>query len=159
MNSVSARRVRFGLAALLLAMLMVVPAGAQILTAGAMSTAEFLASLSNGEVEEFQTWRNARHAHEQQLDSYWDAVDAKREVRKKKRTPSLPFTENDYVMSLPPDYRGPKLSDALAAKYAKFLGAQKEDSPSQKKSLPVVADYLSAAKRVYDFVPERVSEK
>lgn len=127
--------------------------------AHAISTADFLASLSDGEASQFQSWRVARREHEARLDSYWEKVDAKRAARKKRRSPGIVFETSDYVMTLPPKYEGPKLSDTLAAKYEKFLRAQDSKSPEPDKQLPSVADYLAAAKRVYGFEPERVSEK
>lgn len=125
----------------------------------AMSTADFLATLSDGEARELQTWKAARRDYEVRLDSYWDEVDAKRQARKKKRSSVEAFAVSDYVMSFPPAYGGPKLSEALAAKYAKFLTAQELSQPVPPKEMAVVADYLAAAKNVYGFVPERVSEK
>lgn len=126
----------------------------------AMSTTDFLASLTADEAGELQAWKQARRAHEHRLDVYWDKVDAKREARKKKRSRDTLFSADDYVMTLPPAYTGPKLSNALAAKYSKFLSSQQESAPALPSSqMPVVADYLEAARSVYGFVPERVSEK
>lgn len=127
--------------------------------AASMTTAEFLASLPAGEAEEFQGWKQARRSYENKLDAYWEAVEAKRQARKQKRTSKLPFTQADYVMQFPPAYSGPKLSQGLAARYAKFLSAQEASEQEPKREMAVLADYLAAAKRVYNFVPERVSEK
>lgn len=128
--------------------------------ASALSTTDFLASLSAAEADEFQAWRQARRTHEQRLDAYWEQVDAKRDSRKKRRSRSTVYNADDYVMSLPPAYKGPKLSNGVGAKYSKFLSAQSQSKPSTPSTqMPVVADYLSAAKRIYGFVPERVSEK
>ena len=125
----------------------------------AMTTAEFLSTLSTSEARELQAWKSARRAHEQRLDAYWDKVDAKRAERKKKRQQVESFSPSDYVMTLPPSYSGPKLPDGLAAKYAKFLAEQEKRDPSPSQELPRVEDYLQAAKRVYGFVPERLSEQ
>ncbi|MGL4395702.1 MAG: hypothetical protein ACRCS9_04100 [Hyphomicrobium sp.] len=127
--------------------------------AQAMSTADFLASLSSEEVEAFQAWRTARRAHEDRLDAYWEEVDGKRQARKKKRAAKIPFDSSDYVMRLAPDYTGPKLPTGVASKYAKFLAAQDKDQPTPPKDMATVSDYLAAAKRVYGFVPDRVAEK
>lgn len=125
----------------------------------ALSTADFLASLSDGEVREFQAWKSARLAYEKDLDEYWDKVSAKREGRKKKRASKQPFATSDFVMSFPPAYDGPKLSKDLARKYDKFLDDQEKSQPEPPKEMATVADYLDAAKRVYGFVPDRMSEK
>ncbi|MET0431313.1 MAG: hypothetical protein ABWZ86_02445 [Hyphomicrobium sp.] len=124
-----------------------------------MSTIDFLTSLSDGEIEAFQTWKTARQSFEEQLDAYWDVVERKRDVRRKKRAKDIPFAASDYVMSFPPKYKGPSLSGELARKYERFLEAQRQSNPSKPKELATIPDYLDAAKRVYNFVPERVSEK
>jgi len=129
------------------------------LPASALSTADFLASLSSGEVNEFQTWRKARRAFERDLDAYWDDVEAKRSGRKKKRTAKVPFGRSDYVMELPPSYGGPKLSEALQRKYERFLKQQESTQPELPKEILSLSDYLNAAKRVYNFTPEKISEK
>ncbi len=127
--------------------------------AKALSTADFLASLSYNEVEQFQAWKTARRTYQAQLDQYWTAVDQKRAVRKRKRSQKIAFDVSDYVMSFPPKYAGPTLSGDLSAKYDQFLKAQRQTDPTQPKELATVPDYLAAAKSVYNFVPERVSEK
>jgi hypothetical protein len=126
--------------------------------ARAMSTIDFLTSLSDREVGEFQAWRNARQAHEQRMDRYWAAIEQKRAERRRKRRPGVVFTPDDYVQEFPPDYKGPSLSADLKAKYDRFLKAQEKADPSPPRPMPTVADYLAAAKAEYDFVPERVSE-
>ena len=80
-------------------------------------------------------------------------------MRKKKRYAKIPFDASDYVMSFPPNYKGPSLSGDLAAKYDQFLDAQRQTDPTQPKELATIPDYLDAAKSVYNFVPERVTEK
>jgi hypothetical protein len=127
--------------------------------AHALSTADFLASLSEAEVDEFQAWKSARSRFEGQLDAYWDAVDGKRQERKKKRAAKIPFDAGDYVMSFPPSYKGPNLSSELAKKYDHFLDEQQKAFPAPPKELATIPDYLDAAKRVYNFTPERLTEK
>ncbi|MEQ1652266.1 MAG: hypothetical protein ABL897_07255 [Hyphomicrobium sp.] len=127
--------------------------------AHAISTVEFLSSLTEQEVDAFQNWRQARQSYEQKLDAYWDKVDTKRAERKKKRAAKIPFDASDYVMSFPPAYTGPKLSPELARKYSKFTDEQEKQQPTPPKEMATVADYLDAAKRVYNFAPERLSEK
>lgn len=124
-----------------------------------MTTIDFLSSLTEQEIHDYQEWRDARQAHNARLDAYWDKVDAKRSVRKKKRSSKTPFDADDYVMSFPPEYTGPKLTGELAQKYAKFTASQESAQPTPPKEMPTVADYLASARRVYNFVPERVTEK
>lgn len=141
-----------------------VVAGAFLLTgsivpACAASTIDFLGSLSDSELDEFRAWKDARSTFNDRTDAYWDAVEAKRQVRRKKRAAKIPFDRSDYVMSFPPKYTGPTLSAALAKKYYSFVEEQKTTSPSPTRELATVSDYLDAAKRVYGFTPERVSER
>ena len=51
------------------------------------------------------------------------------------------------------------LSAALAKKYYSFVEQQKTAEPEKTRELATVSDYLDAAKRVYGFTPERVSER
>jgi hypothetical protein len=125
----------------------------------AASTVEFLASLSDAEAKEFQAWKAARAEYDQALDSYWDKVNARREARKKKRASKEPFDVSDFVMTFPPAYNGPKLSKDVGRRYDKFLDDQEKAQPTPPKEMATVADYLAAAKQVYGFVPERLSEK
>lgn len=127
--------------------------------AKAMSTIDFLTSLSDTEMEAFQAWKAARQNFEEKLEAYWDAIEQKRAERRRKRAKDIPFSADDYVMSFPPKYKGPSLSGELAAKYDQFLEAQRQANPSPPKELATIPDYLDAAKRVYNFVPERISEK
>jgi hypothetical protein len=127
--------------------------------AGAASTVDFLASLSDEEIAEFRAWKEARNAFNDQTDAYWEAVESKRRIRRKKRAAGIPFDRSDYVMSFPPKYKGPSLSGELAKKYYRFVTEQRSENPSPPKELATIADYLEAAKRVYNFVPERLSER
>ncbi|WP_244437834.1 hypothetical protein [Hyphomicrobium denitrificans] len=132
---------------------------ASIRPAGAASTIDFLAALSDSELDEFRAWKDARNAFNDQTDAYWDAVESKRQVRRRKRAAKIPFDRSDYVMSFPPRYKGPALSAALAKKYYNFVEQQKTTEPAKTRELATVSDYLDAAKRVYGFTPERVSER
>ena len=124
-----------------------------------MSTADFLGTLSNAEATAFQAWKEARQTHEQALDGYWEKVLAKRELRKAKRVTKVPFETSDFIMTFPPAYTGPKLPAELARKYEKFISDQERSEPAPPKEMATVADYLAAAKQVYGFSPERLSEK
>jgi hypothetical protein len=127
--------------------------------AGAASTIDFLAALSDSELDEFRAWKDARNAFSDRTDAYWDAVEQKRQVRRKKRAAKVPFGLGDYVMSYPPKYTGPTLSAALSKKYYRFVEQQKSSEPAPPRELATVSDYLESAKRVYGFTPERVSER
>jgi len=132
---------------------------ASVAPVSAASTIDFLAALSDSEMDEFRAWKDARNVFNDRTDAYWDAVEAKRQGRRKKRAAKIPFEPTDYVMSLAPKYTGPTLSAELAKKYYSFVERQKTAEPAQQRELATVADYLEAAKRVYNFTPERVSER
>ena len=76
--------------------------------AQALSTADFLASLSESEANAFQSWKLARMSFDAELDAYWDQVDAKRQQRKKKRAASIPFELKRLRDELPAELLGSK---------------------------------------------------
>ena len=55
--------------------------------AHAISTIDFLTSLSETELDAFQDWKTARHAYDRQLDTYWDAIELKAAVYGGKSVP------------------------------------------------------------------------
>lgn len=125
----------------------------------AMSTIDFLTSLTDEEVGRFEAWRRALSVHQDRLDKYWSRVERKRAQRRKRRRPGFSFTTDDYVLEKPPSYSGPGLGKALRRKYNAYIAAQKKDDPKKSRStLPNVDDYLADARNVYSFTPERVSE-
>ena len=82
----------------------------------------------------------ARAAYQIRATPYWNAVKAKRAQRFAKRRAHGEITLEDYVLTQPPDYTGPK----------------KPVNPSATApEVPVVADFLQAAAKLFDFVPER----
>jgi hypothetical protein len=127
--------------------------------AQAISTVDFLNSLTDGEANAFREWKAARRDYEQQIDAYWEQVDGKRQARKAKRAAKVPFETADFVMSFPPVYKGPKLGAELAKKYEKFTDDQEKSQPAPPKQFATVDEYLAAAKSVYNFTPERLTEK
>ena len=112
-----------------------------------------LASLSPEQRRTYEAWRLARTAFETELDAYWVAVNAKRDLRKRKRTAGKPFTVADYVMTQPPKYNGPALPEAIA----KLLVEEKPTVPETPR--PTVGDFLMAAKEIYNFTPEVTTEE
>jgi hypothetical protein len=82
----------------------------------------------------------ARAAYQLRAGPYWAEVKAKRVARAAKRRAHREITLDDYVLTQPPDYTGPKKPINPAA---------------TAREVPVVADYLQHAQRQFDFVPER----
>jgi hypothetical protein len=82
----------------------------------------------------------ARAAYQLRAGPYWASVKAKRASRFAKRRAHREITLDDYVLTQPPDYTGPK----------------KPVNPSaEAREIPVVADFLQHAAQQFDFVPER----
>src|SRR6201996_6565824 len=94
-------------------------------------------------------YQEARGAFEQQASAYWSAVADKRRRRFAKFRDHAPIELDDYVLTQPPVYIGPKRPINPAPE------EQPEQSPRQRKYIPVVADLLKAAADQFQFVPER----
>jgi hypothetical protein len=121
---------------------------------------EFMGRLNATQRQQFQGWRAARRAHDAQLDSYWQVVEAKRAERRKKKAASVALLANDYVQTFPPVYGGPQLPPDLLKSWTKFNEEQDARQPAPPpKEIASLEDFLAAANGVYGFVPERVSER
>ena len=129
--------------------------------AAAASVAEFLATLSPAQAEEFAAWRNAKMRYDRQLDAYWAEVEKKRANRRAKRGNTKFFDTDDYVWGYPPTYQGPSLSADLDRQWARFLAAEEkpEQPAKEQKELPGLADFLAAAHQHYGFEPTRIPER
>jgi hypothetical protein len=82
----------------------------------------------------------ARAAYQVRANPYWAEVKAKRAARFAKRRAHHEITLDDYVLTQPPEYTGPK---------------KPIDPSSTRHEVPVVADFLQAAAQQFDFAPER----
>src|SRR6202035_3470423 len=77
---------------------------------------------------------------------YWTSIADKRRGRNAKRRDPLPIGLDDYVLTQPPTYTGPK----------RLVNPQPEPSPPrERKPIPVVADLLKAAAEQLQFAPQR----
>ena len=123
---------------------------------------EFMVRLNDTHRQQFQAWRAARRAYEGRLDAYWSTVEGKRAERRKKKATKLELVASDYVPSFPPQFEGPRLAPDLLRAWNKFIADEEAKKPQPielPKEIPSVEDFLAAAKRVYGFTPERVSER
>ncbi len=140
---------RFGQAALLAALIALMPPGH---AAEALST-EVAARLSPEQQAVHAEWREWRRAFDTLQEGYWAGINARRDERRRKYAARLPLTVDDYVATQPPKYRGP----ALRADIAKIIA---EAEPAQpEKQLAGLADFLASAKSVYGFVPQSTTER
>ena len=143
--------------------LMVFVAGAVLASATAPTLArapskEFAATLGVDERKAFEAWYSAQIFYSAALDAYWAKVDAKRNLRRRKRRAGHSFRHGDYVKTQPPVYDGPRISRALIKRWRTFRDQDKPSTVQKRTELPGVADYLAAARRHYGFSPERIPE-
>jgi hypothetical protein len=91
-------------------------------------------------------YQAARAAFEQQAGPYWASISEKRKGRNAKRRERQPITLDDYVLTHPPLYSGPKKP---------VDPAPEPTEPRERKAIPVVADLLKAAAEEFQFTPQR----
>jgi hypothetical protein len=90
----------------------------------------------------------ARAAFEEEAGAYWSSISEKRRGRNAKRRDRRAITLDDYVLTQPPVYDGPKRPVDPAP-------SEPDDRPRQRKTIPVVADLLKAAAEHFQFSPQR----
>jgi hypothetical protein len=91
-------------------------------------------------------YQQAREAFDQEAGAYWNAISEKRKIRNAKRRDRQQIALDDYVLEQAPLYDGPK----------RPVNPEPEDTgPRVRKDLPVVADFLAAAREQFQFVPQR----
>jgi len=75
--------------------------------------------------------------------SYWNSIAEKRKLRNAKRGHGEALSIDDYVLAQPPVYRGPP----------KPTNPMKPELPSRPAYVPVVTDFLAAARQEFRFAP------
>ena len=94
-------------------------------------------------------YEEARAAYEAEASAYWNLVAEKRRARNAKRREKVALAAEDYVLDQPPAYEGPK----------RPINPNPEPEPEKPgrspKYIPVLADFLAAARQHFDFVPQR----
>jgi hypothetical protein len=116
-------------------------ADAMAQTASPQAIAEY-----RGKLKEYQA---ARAAFEEEAGAYWAAISEKRKGRNVKRRERLAIALDDYVLTQPPVYTGPKRPVDPAPE------PEEEKPPRERKAIPVVADLLKAAAEHFQFMPQR----
>ncbi len=96
-------------------------------------------------------YQEARAAFEEEAGAYWSSISEKRKVRNAKRRERQAIALNDYVLTQPPVYSGPKAPVNPEP--------EAEKPPRERKAIPVVADFLKAAAEQFQFVPQRPSSE
>jgi hypothetical protein len=119
-------------------------AAAQAATATPAAVAEYHRKLKE--------YLAAREAFDAEAVAYWEQISAKRRIRNAKRRNREQVVVDDYVLTQPPVYTGPK----------RPVNPQPQEEPERQRKpprpIPVVADLLRAAAEQFQFVPERADE-
>src|SRR5437660_1494537 len=92
-------------------------------------------------------YQEARAAFEEEAGAYWSSISEKRKSRNAKRRERQTIALDDYVLTQPPVYIGPKRPVNPEP--------EEEKPPRERKPIPVVADFLKAAADHFQFVPQR----
>jgi hypothetical protein len=134
--SLSAIRLRFSFLALVLLRL-ALPAQA----ASPQAVAEYRRLLAE--------YQQVHGAFEEEAGAYWSSIAEKRRSRNAKRRDHLPIALDDYVLTQPPVYSGPKRPVNPEPE------AEPARPPRQYKAIPVVGDLLQAANEHFQWTPQK----
>jgi hypothetical protein len=94
-------------------------------------------------------YQEARGAFEQEAGAYWTAIAEKRRGRNAKRRDHRPIALDDYVLTQPPVYTGPKRPINPEPQ------EQEPRPPRPHKAIPVVGDLLQAANEHFQWTPQK----
>jgi hypothetical protein len=92
-------------------------------------------------------YQEARGAFEEEAGAYWGSIYEKRRGRNAKRRDRQAIALDDYVLTQPPLYTGPKRPVNPEP--------EPEAKPRERKAIPVVADLVKAAAEHFQFSPQR----
>jgi hypothetical protein len=109
--------------------------------------AEVTARLTPEQLETYRTFLRARAAFDRRTDMYWALIEERKDHRRRRRAANQPFVPADFVTEHPPKYSGPTLPPDIQRIVAEVR------PPEPERQLPVVADYLAAAREAFGFVP------
>src|SRR4051812_46515183 len=139
--------IRLGFAAL--ALLAWAPhAVAQEMPALPDSVAEAMAQASPEAMAEYRRKLKEYEEARAPFDAYWNSISEKRRGRNAKRRAGQQITLDDYVLTQPPAYSGPK----------KPVDPSAPERPP-RKALPMVPDLVQAAVEQFQFTPQRPSSE
>ena len=115
------------------------------------STAEAMAQTASPQAiaeyrRKLKEYQDARAAFEEVAGPYWASVSEKRKGRNAKRRDRQTIALEDYVLTQPPVYTGPKRP---------VDPAPEPSEPRERKPIPVVSDLLKAAAEEFQFAPQR----
>ena len=144
--------IRFCQGFLALALLLIAPRAVAMDAALAAATADALAqAVSPQAIAEYRRklreYQQARAAFEQEAGAYWNSIAEKRRGRNAKRRERQAIGLDDYVLTQPPLYTGPKQPVNPEP--------EPEEKRRERKYIPVAADLLKAASELFQFTPQR----
>src|SRR5665213_2240416 len=148
--------IRYRLGYLAFALLLTAPqAGAMDAGALPAATADARAqAVSPQAIAEYRRklrdYQEARAAFEADAGAYWNSIADKRRGRNAKRREHLAIALDDYVLTQPPVYSGPKRPPNPEP-----AAPEPEQPGRERKYIPVVADLLKAALEHFQFVPQQ----
>src|SRR6201991_1437700 len=117
-------------------------------TADAMTQAASAQAIA-GYRYKLREYQEARATFEAEAGAYWGSIADKRRARNAKRRDHQPIDLDDYVLTQPPVYAGPKRPVNPAPE------PETERPPREHKAIPVVSDLMQAAAAQYQFKPQR----
>ncbi len=94
-------------------------------------------------------YQEVRGAFDVEAGAYWASITEKRRGRNAKRRERQTITLDDYVLTQPPVYTGPKRPVDPAPE------PEEPGRPHIHKAIPVAADLLQAAAEQFQFTPQR----
>lgn len=122
-------------------------------TAGAMAQAASPQAIAEYR-RKLREYQEARAAFEAEAGAYWSSIAEKRRGRNAKRRDHLAIGLDDYVLTQPPVYTGPKRPVSPEPS-----PPEPEPTPRERKYIPVVDDLLKAAAEHFQFAPQRPSSE
>src|ERR1700682_4457035 len=122
-------------------------------TAGAMAQAASPQAIAEYR-RKLREYQEARAAFEQEASAYWNSIAEKGGGRNAKRRDRQAIALDDYVLTQPPVYAGPKRPvDPQPSP------SEPDETPRPRKHIPVVADLLKAALEHFQFAPQRPADE
>src|ERR1700681_2845547 len=96
-------------------------------------------------------YQEARGAFEEEAGAYWSSIYEKRRGRNAKRRDRQAIALDDYVLTQPPLYTGPKRPVNPEP--------EPEERPRERKAIPLVADLVKAAAEHFQFAPQQIGNE
>jgi hypothetical protein len=124
--------------------------GAALPVAGADAMAQAASPQAIAEYRlKLREYQEARAAFEEEAAAYWSSIAEKRRGRNAKRREHLAIALDDYVLTQPPVYTGPKRPVNPEPEPPQPGG------PRERKAIPIVADLLQAASEHFQWTPQK----